>query len=62
MSMMEPGYPPKAIYDAHAALQNQLSQFVADFRQKMKEMDHPDLAKFERELDRVQNFHRVSPW
>jgi hypothetical protein len=62
MSVMEPGYPPKVIYDAHKELQDQLSQFVADFRQKMKEMDHPDLAKFERELDRVQNFHRVSPW
>lgn len=62
MSVMEPGYPPKIIYDAHHELQDQLSQFVAEFRQKMKEMNHPDLAKFERELDRVQNFHRVSPW
>ena len=62
ISVMEPGYPPKVVYEAHKEVREQLCQLVTEFRQKMEEMKHEDLGKFERELDRVANFHRVSPW
>ncbi|MFN8180136.1 MAG: hypothetical protein U0167_19565 [bacterium] len=54
--------PMKLIYDTYEEMTDTMFDLVEEFRAKMEAMNHVDLEKFKRELERVSDYHRAARW